>query len=37
MSWLEVYAYIAYILVVGYFFLKPSKTKTVEQQTVKVS
>lgn len=37
MSWLEVYAYIAYILVVGYFFLKPSKTNTVEQQTVKVS
>ena len=37
MSWLEVYAYIAYILIVGYFFLKPSKTTSVEQPKVKVS
>ena len=31
MSWLEVFAYFTYILIVGYFFLRPAKVKQVEK------
>ncbi len=37
MSWLEVFAYFTYILIVGYFFLRPAKVKQVEKVSAKVN